>query len=296
MYKLLNKGIGLRWFNTAGFEMIIPGGAHILVDPWLDSATIYPFPLEQVERVDYILLSHVHFDHAQNLEHILEKFPKAKLLMGDLSIQALCREQHISLTNIYRVRNGDEYQFDDVNIKVFGGRHTENAKGVYLPKEWNSARDSLDAETGWFGSLELQQFLLTANDGSSILIWGGQTTADQKYRLQHLHPDLAILHLSPKQDPNVFGEMVQYIAPKVVIPHHYDMTRSLFDEKPELLNVMLSEEQLEQYTVDGKFNDEAFISAFGEALQQWCPTATMLQIKHHKWYRFGLAYSEEHQD
>lgn len=292
MYSLINQGLKIRWFNTAGFEMIIPGGAHILVDPWLDSATIYPFPLEQVERADYILLSHVHYDHAQDIEKILAKFPKAKLLMGDLSIEALCREQHVSLTNIYRVRNGDEYQFDDVNIKIYGGRHTENAKGAYLPEKWDADRQSLDSETGWFGSLELQQYLITANDGTSVLIWGGQTTADQKYRLQNLHPDLAILHLSPKQDPDVFGEMVKFIGPKVVIPHHYDMTKPLFEERPELLQIMLSGEQRAKYTVDGKFDDAAFVSAFGAALKKWCPTASMLRISHHKWYSFGLACEE----
>jgi len=293
MYTLVNKGLKIRWFNTAGFEMIIPGGAHILVDPWLDSASIYSFPLDQVERADYILLSHVHYDHAQDIERILAKFPKAKLLMGEMSIQALCREQHVSLTNIYRVRNGDEYQFDDVNFKIYGGRHTENAKGVYLPEKWDTERHSLDSETGWFGSLELQQYLITANDGTSVLIWGGQTTADQKYRLQNLHPDLAVLHLSPKQDPDVFGEMVKFIGPKAVIPHHYDLAKPLMEERPELLQIMLSEEQRAKYTVNGQFDDEAFVSAFGEALKKWCPTAVMLRLDHHKWYSFGLACAEE---
>lgn len=293
MYSLLNSGMRLRWFNTAGFEIVIPGGAHILVDPWLDNATIYPFSLEQVERADYVLLSHVHFDHAQDIARIMSKFPKAKLFVGDLSIQALCREQHVSLTNIYRVRNGDEYQFDDVNIKVFGGRHTENAKGVYLPKEWASASDSLDTETGWFGSLELQQYMITANDGSSALIWGGQPTPDQKYRLRNLHPDLAILHLSPKQDPDVFGEMVRFIGPKVVIPHHYDMTKPFLDANPAVMNAMLSEEQKAKYLKDGLFDEDCFVSAFLGALNKWCPTANMIRIDHHKWYRFGLAFEAE---
>lgn len=293
MYKVLNNGLKLRWFNTAGFEMVIPGGAHILVDPWLDSSDLFPFPLEQVEQADYILLSHTHFDHAQDIESILKKFPKAKLFVGDLSIAALCTDQHVSLTNIYRVRNGDEYQFDDVNFKIYGGRHTENAKGAYMPKEWDNDLLGLNCRTGFYGSLELQQYLITANDGTSVLIWGGQTTADQKYRLQGLHPDLAILHLSPKQDPDVFGEMVKFIAPKVVIPHHYDMAKVLFDSHPELIGVMLNEQQQARYFKDGAFDEDGMVGYFNDAVQKHCPTAQMLRLDHHRWYHFGFAYQPE---
>ena len=57
MATMLDNGVRVRWLNTAGFEMVLPGGAHLLVDPWLDSSDVYPFPLEKIERADYILLS-----------------------------------------------------------------------------------------------------------------------------------------------------------------------------------------------------------------------------------------------
>ncbi len=289
MANILNAGIQLRWFNTAGFEMVLPGGAHLLVDPWLDSSDLYPFPLEKVERADYILLSHVHFDHAQDIERVLAKFPKAKLFIGDLSIDALCKVQHVSLTNIYRVRNGDEYTFDDVNIKVYGGRHTENSKGAYRPEQFDSDQSSLNSLTGYYGSMELQNYLITAADGTKVLVWGGQTTADQKYRLRQLYPDVALMHLSPKQDPYVFAQTISFILPKVVIPHHYDLTKPLFDGNPKLMDLMLSPEAKAKYVVDGEFNYSAFVGAYADKIAEVCPAVHMMEIEHHKWYRFGLA-------
>lgn len=224
MATMLDNGVRVRWLNTAGFEMVLPGGAHLLVDPWLDSSDVYPFPLEKIERADYILLSHVHFDHAQDIAAILAKFPKARLFVGDLSVDALCREQRVSLTNVYRVRPGEEYQFDDVKINVYAGRHTENARGVYRPAEFDSDVSSLDRLTGWYGSMELQNYLITAADGTRVLVWAGQTTPDQKYRFAGLRPDVACMHLSPKQDPEVFAGLVQAIGAKVVVPHHHDLT------------------------------------------------------------------------
>ncbi len=289
MITQLNQGILLRWLNTAGFEMILPGGSHLLVDPWLDESDVYPISLDEIARADYILLSHVHFDHAQSISRILEKFPRGKLFVGDLSVEPLCREQHISLTNIYRVRNGDEYTFDDVNLKIFGGRHTENSKGVYHPHAFDADITSLDSLTGYYGSLELQNYLITASDGTKVLVWGGQTTGDQKYRLRGLYPDLALLHLSPKQDPLVFAEMVSFIGPKVVIPHHYDMTKPLFDKKPEFALMMLPQEARDRYYVNGEFNNAAFVGAFRDAVQKICPSANMIELEHHKWFRFALS-------
>ena len=233
MATMLDNGVRVRWLNTAGFEMVLPGGAHLLVDPWLDSSDVYPFPLEKIERADYILLSHVHFDHAQDIAAILAKFPKARLFVGDLSVDALCREQRVSLTNVYRVRPGEEYQFDDVKINVYAGRHTENARGVYRPAEFDSDVSSLDSLTGWYGSMELQNYLITAADGTRVLVWAGQTTPDQKYRFAGLRPDVACMHLSPKQDPEVFAGLVQAIGAKVVVPHHHDLTEPLLRSRPE---------------------------------------------------------------
>lgn len=140
--------------------------------------------------------------------------------------------------------------------------------------------------------MELQNYLITASDGTKVLVWGGQTTPDQKYRLQGLQPDLALLHLSPKQDPTVFAEMIHFLVPRVVIPHHYDMTKPLFDAKPELIDLMLPPEAKAKFLVDGKFNDSAFVSAFSEAVKEKCPATAMIELKHHKWYRFALAYQE----
>ncbi len=293
MAVMLHNGVKLRWLNTAGFEIVLPSGAHLLTDPWLDSSDVYPFPLDRIERADYILLSHIHFDHAQDVGRLLEKFPKARLFVGDLSTDALCQWQHVSLTNVYRVRSGEEYIFDDVKLNVYAGRHTENAKGAYRPATFAEEASSLDSLSGWWGSLELHNYLITTGDGTRILIWAGQTTPDQKYRFQGLKPDIAVMHLSPKQDPAAFADMVKAMGAQVVIPHHYDMTEHLFASHPELIELMLPPAAKESCLVDGKFSTAAFVGSFDRALKAQVPYADMLELEHHKWYRFGLAVEKE---
>lgn len=42
MIQTFKSGCSLRRLNNAEFEMILPGGEHLLVDPWLDRADIFP--------------------------------------------------------------------------------------------------------------------------------------------------------------------------------------------------------------------------------------------------------------
>ena len=90
----LKNGIHLKWLNTAGFEIIMSNGKHILLDPFLtgniNGLSCWPVDLDAIEGCDYLLLSHIHFDHAADVEKIQKKFPNLKLFVGDLSADPLC--------------------------------------------------------------------------------------------------------------------------------------------------------------------------------------------------------------
>lgn len=283
---ILKNGVTLRWINTAGFQIRLCSGKVILVDPWLDSADIFPLPLSEIDQVDYILLSHIHFDHAEDIEAILQKFPNARLFVGDLSTDALCHWQHINLNQIYRIHSGERYEFDDVTFEVFAGRHTENAKGCYRIDNITADPKSL---SDWYGSMELLNFLITASDGTKIVIWGGMTSPDQKYRLRDLRPDLALMHVSPKQDFAEFAQLIRYMGPQVVIPHHYDLVEPLFRKKPKLMDLMLSEDAKEKFLVNGEFSGSRFLEEFRRCVEDSLEGSTLIVLDHHKWYRFGLA-------
>ena len=285
----LNSGVTMRWINTAGFEIRLNNGKVILTDPWLDSADIYPLPISEITQVDYILLSHIHIDHAEDIGALLEKFPQAKLFVGDLSTDALCRWQHINLSQIYRIHSGERYEFDDLTLDVFAGRHTENAKGCY--REDNVTEDP-QSLSDWYGSMEILNFMITAADGTKIAVWCGMTSPDQKYRLRGLKPDIALMHVSPKQNFTEFSQLVKSMGAQVVIPHHYDLVEPLFRSKPQLVDLMLSEDAKKKFLVDGVFSGERFIGEFRRCIDENVPGAALMELEHHRWYRFGLAVSK----
>ena len=291
--KFLLNGVKLRWLNTAGFEIVMSNGKHILLDPFLDGRVgrleCYPISIDEIEGCDYLLLSHTHFDHAKNVEDIQKKFPKLNLFCPDLSADALCREQHVDCGRIYRARSGEKYEFDDVTIECFAGRHTESSRGYYRTGKDYLKPDGSPDDLMWFGSLELINYLITTNDGTKILVWAGMTSSDQKHRFKGLKPNIALMHVSPKQDFNEFAELTEAMGTQVIIPHHYDATEKLFEAIPDMLNDS-SEENKKNFIIDGKFSFTRFMKALEKACQEKNPSAELLMLEHHKWYRFGFTY------
>lgn len=57
-----------------------------------------------------------------------------------------------------------------------------------------------------------------------MVVWGGMTTDEQINRMKHYSGnDLAVMHVSPKQNYEMVGRFVKAVKPKVVIPQHYDI-------------------------------------------------------------------------
>ncbi len=79
---ITGKGMKFRWLNNAGFEMELSSGKHLLVDPWLDEAQIYPISIDEIERADYVLLTHTHDDHSDSIGRIQKRFPTGSDLCG----------------------------------------------------------------------------------------------------------------------------------------------------------------------------------------------------------------------
>ena len=54
----------VHWYGQAAFRIETPSGGVILIDPWLKALTNPDKEsVEKLTRVDYILITHGHWDH-----------------------------------------------------------------------------------------------------------------------------------------------------------------------------------------------------------------------------------------
>ncbi len=187
-------------------------------------------PIDAISGCDYLLLIHIHFDHAQNLD----------------------------CARMFPVRNGDVIRMDDITIQIFTGRHSESPRG-YRP----SGRG------------------FRKSDGTRILIWAGMTSSDQKNRFRGIHPDIALMHVSPKQDFGEFASLTAAMGAKIIIPHHCDCTEKLFEAVPDAIMDM-SEENRCCFVADGRFLFPRYLEALGMACKEQNPAAELLMMEHHK--------------
>ena len=54
----------MTWYGHAAFVIKTPGGTALAIDPWINNPSATDkSALEKIDKLDYILISHGHFDH-----------------------------------------------------------------------------------------------------------------------------------------------------------------------------------------------------------------------------------------
>jgi L-ascorbate metabolism protein UlaG (beta-lactamase superfamily) len=56
-------GVRIVYVGHATFQITTPGGKNIIIDPWLQENPACPEEFKDVQDVDFLLITHGHFDH-----------------------------------------------------------------------------------------------------------------------------------------------------------------------------------------------------------------------------------------
>ncbi len=69
----------VTWYGHAAFRVKAPNGTVLLIDPWLKNPAAKGDPLAGLDKADFILVTHAHFDHVGEAVEIARK-TKAKFV------------------------------------------------------------------------------------------------------------------------------------------------------------------------------------------------------------------------
>ncbi len=191
--------IKVTWIGHATFEVVLPGGTTLLIDPFILKNPKAPAAFKDLARYkpDGILLSHSHFDHTADAAAIA-KNTGAKVVGASDHVRGFKLPKGQGL----RGNPGGKVKVGDVVIHYVPAMHSSTPGGrpVGFMLEFTDGRTLYHTgDTGIFGDMSLIQELFKPN---IILLQAGGGPFNQD-------PKAAALAIK------------KFFKPDVIVPMHY---------------------------------------------------------------------------
>lgn len=212
----------LTWHGHSTFELVLDDGTRILIDAFLDENPKSTVGAEHFhDRLDYLLLTHGHFDHVMDAWGILAATDATLVSSFEICSYA---------GNV----RGHEY----AHGMSVGGAHDFPFGRVKLTPAIHGGR--LDAEGGESYTCPPSGFLITLEDGGTRLYFAGDTALTTDFQLLENHVDIAVLPIGDNftMGPEDAARAAEMIKPRVVIPCHYD-TMPVIEQDTEAFRALV---------------------------------------------------------
>lgn len=199
-----NHDFDLTFLGHSAFHLRTPGGLQVLIDPWLKSNPLCPPEWHQPPAADLVLITHAHFDHAQDALDVLRG---DTTLIGTLELCAILEQRGASHTS---------------SMNVGGSQHFRGLAVTMTPAIHTCGYVDADGSVLYAGLAV--GYVVTLEDGFRIY-HAGDTAVFGDMSLIHdlYHPDLAIL---PIGDHFTMGPLEAAMAAQLLqvprlVPMHY---------------------------------------------------------------------------
>ena len=241
-----SEPLEMTYLGTAGWR-ISDGNVVVLVDPyisrlkygngghsdddrphfaredlaWSDTTLIDSL----ITEADFILCTHSHFDHLADVPHIARK-TGAKVI-GHETANTILRAYGVPDEQLYTVRGGEDYQFEDFSVRVVPSLHSALNDKLYYDSRRYDETSNLEAP------LRINQFIeggtlnfLARFDRHTVLAMGGMNFIEREF--EGLEPDILLAGINGSRlglydyDRRLLSATG---SPPVVLPTHWDNFR-----------------------------------------------------------------------
>ena len=251
----------LDWFGCATFRLTL-GKLVIFLDAYLDrvaNAQQHALRPEHVERCDWIVVGHSHFDHLYGAERIAKR--TGARILGSHETVRVMEAQGVPVAQMIAVAGGERVRLsDDVVVDVYPSQHScvwsHRAMGPSdevcigdLGLTWQEQQERFRALGAHFGSLGpdvLRHLQVSAQgprgDGGALVyhfrspegsLFYQDTSGHWSGILRDLRPDVAILAAAGRGNVDgepIQGSLAQFVARqvdllrprRVLLAHHDD--------------------------------------------------------------------------
>jgi L-ascorbate metabolism protein UlaG (beta-lactamase superfamily) len=210
--------VQVTWLGHAAFRIDSPGGKRIYVDPWLDNPKC-PDSEKNPERIDVLVLTHGHGDHANGSDELVKRFSPA--VVTQIEVQSWLAKKGVEGLEIPGLNKGGTREIDGLSFTLTDARHSSSSDdGDYLGESCG--------------------FVIGFENGTKIYIAGDTCVfGDMQLIARIYQPDVAIL---PIGDHFTMGPLEASVALELLgvdrcIPSHYGTFPLLRGTPDELRNL-----------------------------------------------------------
>ena len=177
-------------------------GHRLMFDPWLDENPLADIKTDAVGKLDYILCSHGHFDHFGDAIKLLRKTDAT--LLATFELVAFAQKHGVAKGHGMSIGGGYRFPFGYAKMTpaMHGGQVAGDDEGIYTTQA-----------AGWWLDLNGARFY-----------HAGDTALLKDMELLNGRVDVALLPIGDNftMGPDDAVRAVEMIAPRVVIPIHYN--------------------------------------------------------------------------
>ena len=192
----------LTWHGHATFTLETDQGHRIMFDPYLDENPKADIRVDEVDRLDFILATHGHFDHFQDCIPLAKK--TGAQVISTFEIISFLETKGIENTHALHIGGGADFPFGYAKMTpaLHGGQVYGDDEGAFTTVPGG--------------------FLLNLQGGKRLYN-AGDTALLMEMQLLKGKVDVALLPIGDNytMGPEDAARAVEFIQPKVVIPMHY---------------------------------------------------------------------------
>ena len=237
----------MRWLGTACFEIALPNGKTLVIDPFVDDAVSSPITSDQFEGCDYLFLTHGHYDHILDAGKLAARFNPI-IYCSQLVSESLAVHLGVNSDQVRTVTAGDIVRVNGMTIEVIQGTHVEFISDYkrltgkeFQPetpvKEAIETTITMTFETDWrpprieewmekFPQGEQLNYVFEPDQGPRVYIAGTRPDPNQIKIAGDVQADITLLQVPPANALKGLEKATANLAIasgcRVCVPQHHD--------------------------------------------------------------------------
>ena len=213
-----DRVISYKYLGHATFLFTTPSGKQLLIDPWVQNNPACPPADKQLDSLDTMLITHGHFDHAQDAVELAKRHKPQIGCIFEISAWL----QRKGAENVHPMNKGGSQRLNDVRVTMVDARHS---CGI------------LDDDGSVLYGGEAAGYVVEFENGFRIYHSGDTAVfGDMKIIAELYQPDLVFLPIGDlfTMSPREAAYACRLMNAKKVVPMHYGTFPPLVGTPDEL--------------------------------------------------------------